>query len=307
MKVLVTGGAGFIGSHVVERLLTGGMSVVVVDNLITGCRSNVPPEVPLYVTDVAAPELLDVFAGERPDYCIHLAAQISVGASLREPEEDARVNIDGTINVLRACHSVGVKRLVYGSSAAVYGDPSTLPLAEDARLAPLSPYGISKKCAEDYLRVLGGHYGIEPVVLRYANAYGPRQAISAECGVITIFVNSIIERKTPVIFGDGGATRDFLYVGDIAEATYMALFSQHTGVFNIGSGIEVTVTELWSALSAASGVVLSPRHGQARPGDIYRSCLEVVKANELLGWRASTSLEEGLRLTLDYYRRKAGL
>lgn len=306
MKVLVTGGAGFIGSHVVERLLGSGITVAVVDNLTTGCRSNVPPQVSLYVVDVATPELLDVFALERPDYCIHLAAQISVSASLREPAEDARVNIDGTINVLRACRSVGVKRLVFGSSAAVYGDPPKVPLPEEANLLPLSPYGISKKCAEDYLRVLGGHYGVETVALRYANAYGPRQAISAECGVVTIFVNSIIAGQAPVIFGDGGATRDFLYVKDIADATFLALFSPCTGVLNVGSGIEVSVRELWSVMSAVAKVSLVPRQSEERIGDIYRSCLAVGKARELLGFGATTSLAEGLRLTLEYYRHKAG-
>lgn len=301
MRIMVTGGAGFIGSHVVESLLQSGHEVSVVDNLITGKSSHVPLGVRLYQVDVASPELLPAVMAEKPDAIVHLAAQISVSASTRNPEEDARVNIGGALNLLRATRLTGCGRIVYGSSAAVYGNPTSLPLKENASMRPLSPYGVSKRAAEDYFLANAAATGLTVGVLRYGNAYGPRQAVSAECGVTTIFVQKILEGKSPTIFGDGSATRDYVYVSDVAEATMAALFNNTNIVLNVSSGQETSVQALWDQLSDLSGKSIKPYYGPERPGDIYRSCLDSSLAWKELGWRSTTSLHEGLRKTLEYY------
>lgn len=301
MRILVTGGAGFIGSHVVESLLQSGHEVSVVDNLVTGRASHVPPGVRLYQVDVASPELLSVVVAEKPEAIVHLAAQISVSASTRNPEEDARVNIGGALNVLRAAHASGCGRIVYGSSAAVYGNPASLPLKEDASMRPLSPYGVSKRAAEDYFLADATATGLTVGVLRYGNAYGPRQAVSAECGVTTIFVQKILEGQSPTVFGDGTATRDYVYVSDIAEATVVALNKDKNLIVNISSGQETSVQELWDQLIELSGKSIKPCYGPERLGDISRSCLDPSLAWQELGWRSTTSLHEGLKKTLEYY------
>lgn len=306
VKVLVTGGAGFIGSHVVEALVRQGHEVCVVDNLITGRAANLPSGVRLHQVDVASRGLIEVALAEQPAAMVHLAAQISVSASARDPEEDARVNIGGALQVLRAARLSGCPKIVYGSSAAVYGNPAVLPLPEDAPLRPLSPYGISKRAAEDYFLAEAAASGLTVNVLRYANAYGPRQAISAECGVITIFVQSLLEGRRPTIFGDGSATRDYVFVSDVADATVAALLHNSTCTLNIASGVETSVSELWSVLTELAGKHLEPIYGPERPGDIKRSCLDPSLALNKLGWRSLTALTEGLRQTLKYYRVPSG-
>jgi len=301
MKILVTGGAGFIGSHVVESLVKCGHEVSVVDNLITGRVSHVPLGVRLYQVDVASPELLSAVVAERPDAIVHLAAQISVSASTRDPEEDARVNIGGALNVLRAAHASGCGRIVYSSSAAVYGNPSSLPLQEGASMRPLSPYGVSKRAAEDYFLADAAATDLTIGVLRYGNAYGPRQAVSAECGVTTIFLQKILEGQSPTIFGDGSATRDYVYVGDVAEATVTALYNDKNLIVNISSGQETSVQALWDQLIALAGKNIKPCYGAERLGDITRSCLDPSLAWRELSWRSTTSLQEGLKKTLEYY------
>lgn len=305
MRILVTGGAGFIGSHVVEGLVNSGHEVAVVDNLITGKVSHVPPGVRLHRVDVASPEFVSAVAAERPDAMVHLAAQISVSASTRDPEEDARVNIGGALNVLRAAHASGCSRIVYGSSAAVYGNPTSLPLREDASMRPLSPYGVSKRAAEDYFLADAAATGLTVGVLRYGNAYGPRQAVSAECGVTTIFVQKILDGQSPTIYGDGRATRDYVYVSDVAQATVAALFNTKNFILNISSGQETSVQALWDQLSRLSGKGIIPHYGPERLGDITRSCLDPRMAWQELGWQATTSLAEGLEKTLKYYTELA--
>ena len=301
MKILVTGGAGFIGSHVVESLVNLGHEVCVVDNLITGKAAHVPSGVRLYQLDVSSPELLSAVVAETPDAIVHLAAQISVSASTRNPEEDARVNIGGALNVLRAAHASGCDRIVYGSSAAVYGNPSSLPLQEHATMRPLSPYGVSKRAAEDYFLADAAATGLTVGILRYGNAYGPRQAVSAECGVTTIFVQKILEGQSPTIFGDGSATRDYVYVSDVAEATVAAIRSKENFIVNISSGHETSVQALWDQLVNLSGKSIKPCYGPERLGDICRSCLDPSLAWQKLSWRSTTSLHEGLKKTLEYY------
>jgi len=303
MKVLVTGGAGFIGSHVVERLRAEGCDVVVVDDLSTGRRGNLSTDIKFYPLDIRSEQLRDVFLTERPDKVVHLAAQISVSRSVVDPKTDADINVNGTLNLLAAAKQCGVSQIVYGSSAAVYGNPVHVPLGEDALPRPLSPYGVSKRAAEDYLLAGTNSGGPSVVSLRYANAYGPRQALSAECGVSTIFINAVLFGNRPTIFGDGTATRDYVYVQDVAEATWRALSYDKTEVFNISSGIEVSVNELWNEVLSIAGASIEPVRAAERPGDIYRSSLCPIKALNELGWRASTSLSKGLTQTLEYYAR----
>ncbi|MDP3487807.1 MAG: NAD-dependent epimerase/dehydratase family protein, partial [Bacillota bacterium] len=255
----------------------------------------------LHQVDVASPELLSAVVAEKPDAIVHLAAQISVSASARNPEEDARVNIGGALNVLRAAHASGCNRIVYSSSAAVYGNPASLPLQEVAPMRPISPYGVSKRAAEDYFLANAAATGLTVGVLRYGNVYGPRQAVSAECGVTTIFVQKILEGQSPTIFGDGSGTRDYVYVSDVAEATVAALLIEKTFVLNISSGQEISVQALWDQLVSLSGKSIKPCYGPERLGDIYRSCLDPSLAWRELSWRSTTSLPEGLKKTLEYY------
>lgn len=304
MQVLVTGGAGFVGSHVVEELLRKGLSVSVVDSLVTGRREHVPAQCRFYQVDVASPEFLTIAAEINPDAIIHLAAQISVSASVANPEEDARVNIGGMLNVLRAAMNNSCRRVVFSSSAAVYGNPVSLPLSEDASLRPLSPYGVSKRAAEDYIQVSTATSGLSAAILRYGNIYGPRQAVSAECGVITIFVQALLSGKQPTIFGDGTATRDYVYVEDVAKATYLALEHNDSFIANISSGKEVTVLDLWNLLAKLGGKDIAADFGPERPGDIARSSLNPAQAYRYLGWRATTSLEDGLSKTLGFYSQR---
>jgi len=304
MQVLVTGGAGFVGSHVVEELLRRGLTVSVVDNLVTGKREHVPAQCKFYQVDIASPDFLTVAAELNPDAIIHLAAQISVSASVANPEEDARVNIGGMLNVLRAAKNSSCRRVVFSSSAAVYGNPVSLPLSEDASLRPLSPYGVSKRAAEDYIQVSAAASGISAAILRYGNIYGPRQAVSAECGVITIFVQALLSGKQPTIFGDGTATRDYVYVEDVAKATCLALEHKDSFIANISSGQEVTVLDLWNLLAKLRGKNISAAFGPERPADIARSCLNPAQAHRYLGWCATTPLAEGLIRTLEFYSQR---
>lgn len=306
MKVLVTGGAGFIGSHVVAELLRSGYDVGVVDDLSSGKAEYVPKSCPLYTIDVASEDFVDVVCREKPAAIIHLAAQISVSVSTQNPTEDARVNIWGSLNVLRAAHASGCRKIVYSSSAAVYGNPQQLPLQETSPLRPLSPYGVSKRAAEDYFLADAWASDLSVTVLRFGNVYGPRQAVSAECGVVTIFVQALIDERNPVVFGDGTATRDYVYVVDVAKAVSRALEQEGTIVCNISSGVETSVTHLWDMLQEISGLNLPSKHGPERRGDIYRSVLDPSLAQDLLGWHAGTTLPIGLSKTLEYYRGLRG-
>ena len=252
MKVLVTGGAGFIGSHVVDRCLAAGHEVAVVDNLSTGRREAVPPAARLSVIDIRSPDLIEVFRAERPEVVIHHAAQVEVRRSVENPLLDADVNILGSVNLLECSRRFGVTRVIYASSGgAVYGDTAVLPTPEDHPVRPASPYGVSKLTVEHYLECWAGLYGIRGVALRYANVYGPRQSPLGEAGVVAIFSHRLLRAQAVVINGDGLQTRDYVYVEDVAEANLIALeHPDATGAVNIGTGVETSVVEL---LRAAPG------------------------------------------------------
>lgn len=308
-RAVVTGGAGFIGSHLVEALVAEGWRVGVVDDLSSGSASRVPPEAELVAADVRSPQARDFVVRFRPHAVAHLAAQVSVARSVGDPVLDADVNVVGTIAILLASREAGVRRVVFASSAAVYGAPAYLPIDEGHPTRPLSPYGISKLAGEHYVRVLAEAWGAGWVVLRYANVYGPRQDAQGEAGVVAVFADRVVRGEGALpVHGDGLQTRDFVYVGDVAEATLraMTLDAAAGRILNVGTGQETSVLELAEAIWRAAGRQgpLPVEHQPARPGDIRHSRLDVRQAADGLGWRASVGLEEGLRRTLGAMSRR---
>jgi UDP-glucose 4-epimerase len=301
-RAVVTGGAGFIGSHVVDRLLEAGTEVVVVDDLSTGRRENLAAGADLREGDVRdASAMRALLADARPDAVVHLAARASVTRSVAEPEEDGAVNVGGTLALLEAAHRAGVERFVYVSTGgALYGEADTIPTPEDAPIRPLSPYGTSKWAGEAYCDLYARLRGTSTLTLRLANVYGPRQDPHGEAGVIAIFCERLRAGARPVVFGDGRQTRDYVYVGDVAEATLAALQSTVTGPVNVGAGAETSVLDLVDALRALAGdAAFQPEHAPPRPGEARRSCLDSSRAAAELGWRARTPLPDGLHATLE--------
>lgn len=298
MKILVTGGAGFIGSHIVERLLKENCQVVALDDLSSGLRENLPAGVELVEMDIRAAALRDVVKAGKFDAVIHLAAQTKVPYSLQYPDEDCSVNLMGLVNVLEACRLGGVRRVLFPSTAAVYGDVADLPVREEAGTEPASFYGLSKLVGERYLALYHQCYGLETIVFRYANVYGERQGDSGEGGVVSIFSRKLAQAQPLKVYGDGSQTRDFIYVGDVADANWRGLTAavKH-GVFNISTQTEVSVNELLTQMEAVAGVNAVRENEAARDGDIYRSCLSNQAAKRELGWQPQTSLAEGLAKT----------
>jgi UDP-glucose 4-epimerase len=301
---VVTGGAGFIGSHVVDRLLEAGVEVVAVDDLSTGRRENVPARAELVEGDVRDAEAMrGLLERVRPDAVLHLAAQISVTRSVGEVEYDADVNVRGTATMLEAARLAAVPRFVYVSTGgALYGDAEVVPTPEDAPIEPLAPYGLSKWVGERYCDLYRHLHGMSTLTLRLANVYGPRQDPHGEAGVVAIFCQRAHAGERPVVYGDGLQTRDYVYVRDVAEAALAAGRSGVAGPFNIGRGEESTVLDLVDALRERSGREdFRPEHAAPRPGEARRSCLDPARAREALGWEASTTLRDGLAETLDSF------
>jgi UDP-glucose 4-epimerase len=302
MNVLVTGGAGFIGSHIVDLLVEKGCTVSIVDNLSTGRAENINPGANFYNIDVRDPGLKEIIAREKPTAIIHLAAQVDVQCSLQEPYTDAEINILGSVNLLDACSGCGVGKVIYASTAAVYGSPAYLPVDERHPVAPQSPYGLSKHTVEHYLRLYREMHGVSFTVLRFANVYGPRQDAAGEGGVVAIFVDKLAKGVRPAIFGDGEQTRDFIYVKDVAAASVAALRRGDGGTFNVSTGKGLTVNYLYQALKALTGSTMEPVYQPPRPGDITHSTLSNARACVSLDWRPRYILTEGLRETVDFYR-----
>lgn len=298
MKVLVTGGAGFIGSHVVDKLVKERCQVVIIDNLSTGLQENINPAANFVNMDIRDSQIVELFASEKFDSVIHLAAQTMVHKSLEMPDYDCDVNIAGTVNVLEACRKTNVRRIAFSSTAAVYGNVTTLPVVEETSKEPTSFYGLSKLTCENYLSLYNQVYGIEYMVLRYANVYGERQGDGGEGGVISIFARKIHHDQPVVIFGDGSQTRDFIYVGDIANANYQSLLSPHANkVCNIGTQTETSVNTLIEYMGNVAGKTVKKVYKEKREGDIYKSSLSNTKACESLNWQLCMSLMEGLSKT----------
>lgn len=298
MKVLVTGGAGFIGSHVVEKLLQENCQVTIIDNLSTGLQENLHKSAAFIKMDIRSSQLLELFMTEKFDYVVHLAAQTMVHKSLEMPDYDCDVNISGTVNILEACRKTNVKRIIFSSTAAVYGNVESLPVMEAAATAPTSFYGLSKLTCENYLALYHQLYGLEYVALRYANVYGERQGDGGEGGVISIFTRKIYSGEPVVIFGDGSQTRDFIYVGDIAAANYQSLLTVHPNhVYNISTQTETSVNTLIEYMGKVAGKAVHKSSGPLREGDIYKSSLSNAAARQNLSWSPSMPLLDGLART----------
>ena len=303
MRILVTGGAGFIASHVSDSLLALGHHVAIVDNLATGKRENLPPAATFYEVDTRDQALHDVFRAETPEVVVHHAAHIEVARSVREPAYDASVNILGSLNLLECCRAYGVRKVIYaGTAGALFGEPSYLPVGEDHPIDPLSPYGVSKHTVEHYLFTYRVNHGIDYVVLRYPNVYGPRQDPHGEAGVVAIFSLQMLAGKQPVIFGDGTKTRDYCNVADIAAANVLALNTPVSGVYNLGRGIEVSDLEVFEAVRIAVGSEVVPAFAPVRPGEVQRIALDASKAERELGWSWKVDFVEGVSGAVEFYR-----
>jgi UDP-glucose 4-epimerase len=299
VAVLVTGGAGFIGSHVVEALAARGEDVVVLDNLSSGKRGNLPDGVELVEEDIRD-GLGSLFARVKPTVCFHLAAQIDVRISVAQPDFDADVNVLGTVRVLEAARGQGTKVVFSSTGGAIYGECEA-PAPEDAPRRPIAPYGTSKLAAEEYLSTYNRLYGTGHVSLRYGNVYGPRQDPHGEAGVVAIFFNALLSGSAPKVFGDGSQTRDYVYVGDVARAT-LAAVERDGGVYNVGTGRETSVVELLGLCQQVAGTSFEPEFAPARPGELQRAVVDPSRAVDELGWRPEHSLEDGLRETWEFFK-----
>ncbi len=303
LKVLVTGGAGFIGSHIADGLIQEGHQVAVIDNLITGRLDNVHPKVRFYLLDIRSQEVEKVFEHEKFDVVCHHAAQMDVRRSVEDPGFDAGVNIIGSINLLQNCVRFKVRRFIFASTGgAIYGEQKVFPCDETHPTQPVSPYGISKLTVEKYLYFYAIAYGLGHVILRYSNVYGPRQNPHGEAGVVAIFTKKLLAGKQPVINGDGRQTRDFVFVKDVVRANLQALEFRTNDIFNIGTSHETDVNTLFQMLLQKTNSRAAEKHGQAMPGEQMRSVIDFRKAKEILHWVPAVPIEEGIEQTVQYFR-----
>jgi UDP-glucose 4-epimerase len=301
--VLVTGGAGFIGSHLADALLAEGHRVVILDDLSTGQRARLPAAARFVEGDIRSFDLAGLLHEERPAAVFHHAAQIDVRRSVADPVFDAEVNVLGTIRIAQACLAAGVRQLVFASSGgAIYGDPEGFAAAEDHPMNPVSPYGTAKLAGEKYLECLAHGTPLAVTLLRYANVYGPRQDGSGEAGVVGIWMSRLLAGQEAVIYGDGVQSRDFVYVGDVVGANLLAFRRNAAGVYNIGTGVETTVNELYGMVASACGAAKPARRETGKPGEQRRSVLDVGRAKAVLGFSPAVSLPEGLRRTAEWFR-----
>ena len=306
MRIVVSGGAGFIGSHIVDAYLAAGHDVAIVDDLSTGRAENINPGARFHRVDLRdRAAVAAVMAEERPEIVNHHAAQLDVRRSVADPAFDAEVNLIGLLNLIEAARPHALRRVILASSGGVvYGESHRLPTREEDPTEPISPYGVAKLGSERYLHYYAHVYGLASVWLRYANVYGPRQNPHGEAGVIAIFTTMLLEGGAPVINGSGTQTRDYVYVGDVVRANLLALESDYAGPLNIGTGVETDVNRLFALLCDAVGHHPGEQHGPAKAGEQLRSVLDARRAGEVLGWNAETPLAEGLRRTVTWFRER---
>ena len=305
MKILITGGAGFIGSSIADAYLAAGHEVAIVDNLYSGKRENVPRAARFHEVDIVSPKLAEVLEAERPDVVNHHAAQMDVRLSVASPAFDAEVNVIGTIRLLEACVKASVKRVIFASSGgAAYGEQQRFPAQESDPTNPVSPYGVSKRSGEHYLFYYHAVHQLPYLAFRYANVYGPRQDPHGEAGVVAIFSEKILRGEAPRINGDGKQTRDYVFIEDLVRANVAALDSAYVGPMNIGTGRETDVVTLAEKLIAISGKKLTPGHGPAKAGEQRRSVIDPSLAGRELGWRPAVDLDEGLKRTYEWFRSR---
>lgn len=305
MKIMATGGAGFIASHVVDALVEKGHEIVVVDNLYCGYLQNVNPKATFHQMDIGDPKIQDLVADFKPEVVIHHAAQMDVRKSVSDPMFDATTNVIGSLNLLEACRKNGVRKFMFSSTGgAIYGEQDYFPADEEHPLRPLSPYGITKLCLEKYLFYYKEVFGLEHVIFRYGNIYGPRQNPHGEAGVIAIFIKKILAGEQPVINGAGTQTRDYTFVGDVVQANLLGLDYPKSGIFNVGTGIETDVNRLFKVINSALGNPAKEVHAESKAGEQQRSVLSTKKIQSELGWKQKMSLEEGLQLTVDWFKSR---
>ncbi len=301
MKILVTGGCGFIGSHIVDAYVAEGHDVVVIDNLSTGVIENLNAHARFYEQDITG-DIESIFEKEKVELVNHHAAQINVRTSVDDPLYDARVNILGTLNLLSLASRYGVKKFIYASSGgAVYGEPQKYPINEEMPFGPLSPYGVSKVAAEKYILTFANLYRLDYVILRYSNVYGPRQIIKSEAGVISIFIDRILKNESCTIFGSGDQVRDYVYVGDVVAANILAL-SCESNVFNIGTNVETSVNDLIDTFSSILEKKVDHQHVEPRPGEVFRNVLDYTRAFSQIHWQPKTKLKEGMLKTFEHFK-----
>ena len=305
MKILVTGGAGFIASHVADAFINNGHEVFVLDNLLTGFERNVNPKAKFIKADICDKELDKLFKKEKFDVVNHHAAQMDVRRSVADPAFDANTNILGTINLLQNCVKTGVKKFMFASTGgAVYGEQNYFPADENHPTSPLSPYGISKLTVEKYLYFYNVQYKLNYSILRYANIYGPRQNSAGEAGVVAIFSTKLLKKEQPIINGTGMQTRDYVFVGDVVKANLLALEDESNDIYNVGTAKETNVNEIFNMLNDIVGNGQKEKHGPAAPGEQMRSVITSEKLFKKFGWKPSTILEEGLQKTADFFKNQ---
>jgi len=305
VNILVTGGAGFIGSHIVNAYIAAGHHVTVIDNLSSGQLRFLNPKAKFYEMDILDPKVSEVLKSEKINAINHHAAQISVSESVTDPLFDANSNIIGTLQLLQSAVSLKIEKFIFASTGgAMYGEQIYFPASENHPCEPLSPYGISKLCAENYLRFFNTQYGLSTTVLRYSNVFGPHQNPHGEAGVVAIFCEKLVKDQKPVVCGDGEQTRDFISVRDIAQANLIALDRTCTGTFNVGTGKETSINSLTKCLLGVSGKNISADHGPARKGEQRRSVIDYKKFHDGFGWKPEVSLEQGLVETYDFFQNQ---
>lgn len=308
MKILVTGGAGFIGSNLVDALIDKNHEVIIVDNFSTGQKENLNPKAKLYELDIQDQKLEEVFVSEKPEVVFHLAAQIDVRKSVEDPIQDANTNILGSLNLLEKCKNHNIKKIIFSSTGgAIYGESEIVPSPEMAPQQPISPYGIGKLCIEKYLHYYHVVFGLNYVVLRYANVYGPRQNSKGEAGVIAIFCDKLLAGQQPVINGEGKQTRDYVFVTDVVAANLAALNYEQTDIFNVGTQVENDVNQIAELIKKNINVGLDFTHGPAKMGEQARSCLDYSKIKQALDWQPTIDLEKGIAITTQWFKDKIKL